>query len=137
MGKLIVTAWHPVSLDGKVWAFPIHIAQQAVRYTGSIYSVLLQRDADTDAHALMIGGLWGVTLGHGIRDAEASQDPRAHNFFGDYGRVIRSLSRLQRTRNGLFLGGGVHRDPDTGLVDGFERVSTPAVSSAQPKLICA
>ncbi|KAH8885410.1 hypothetical protein GQ53DRAFT_728852 [Thozetella sp. PMI_491] len=134
VGDLLVTSWHPISLDGKVWTYPTHIAQRSVRYTGSIYSVLLQRDSDIDAAALMISGMWGVTLGHGLLvDTDPTPDPRAHTFFGDYDLVVKALSGLHRTRNGLFLGGGARRDPKTGLVDGFQRAALPSRSSPQRK----
>jgi len=39
-----------------------------IRYTGFIYSVLLQQNPATAAHAVMIEGWWGVTLSHGISE---------------------------------------------------------------------
>ncbi|KAK3332300.1 hint-domain-containing protein [Cercophora scortea] len=129
-GGLLVTPWHPVSLDGRTWMFPKHVARRAVRYTGSIYSILLQRDADVDAHAIMVGGMWGVTLGHGVMPAVRGGDVRAHEFLGDYDRVMRSLAKLHRSRSGLVLGGGVRRDARTGLVDGFKLASPAQVVKA-------
>jgi hypothetical protein len=137
---LIVTPWHPISTSSGAWSFPAHVARRAVRYTGSIYSVLLQRDADVDAHAICVNGVWGVTLGHGLtgnmeagaavgalsarkRRGQTARDVRGHAFFGDRKLVLRSLARLPRTRNGLMLGAGVRRNPATGLVDGFRRAS--------------
>ncbi|KAK3381916.1 hint-domain-containing protein [Podospora didyma] len=122
--QLLVTPYHPIALDGKgtSWAFPKDVTQRYFRYTGSIYSILLQWDADPDAHAIMVGGAWGVTLGHGL--VIKSEDPvRAHHFLGSYDAVVRSLATLHRGRGGLALGGGVRRDPKTGLVDGFQRAS--------------
>ncbi|KAM7190240.1 hint domain containing protein [Rhypophila sp. PSN 637] len=130
---LLVTPWHPVALptgtpSSTSWTFPREIARRKVRYTGSIYSVLLERDNDSAAHALFVGGVWGVTLGHGLvsrnTGAASSQgDVRAHPFFGDYTAVVRALERLHRNSSGLVLGGGVKRDERTGLVDGFRRLS--------------
>ncbi|KAK3682298.1 hint-domain-containing protein [Podospora appendiculata] len=130
-GGLLVTPWHPVSLDGRTWMFPTHVARRAARYTGSIFSILLQRDADVDAHAILVGGMWGVTLGHGVVASRAAGlDVRAHEFLGDYDRVMRSLAKLHRSRSGLVLGGGVRRDVRTGLVDGFKLASPAQVVKA-------
>ncbi|KAK4199281.1 hint-domain-containing protein [Triangularia verruculosa] len=121
----LVTGWHPIrGADGK-WVFPVDMkGARKVRYTGAIYSVLLERDGDAEAHAMLLGGggVWGVTLGHGMTDAQmVKDDVRVHEFFGDYDKVGRALSRLQRLGNGLVVGGGVTRDPVDRLVNGFRR----------------
>jgi hypothetical protein len=129
IGSLLVTPWHPIKRadDQPAWTFPEHVRHRRVRYTGSIYSVLLERDSDPDAHAVMVGGVWGVTLGHGMTrrgsDTDTVQDVRAHPFLGDYNLVLKSLASLHRGRNGLVVGGGVARDPATGLMSGFKRVT--------------
>jgi hypothetical protein len=139
---VLVTPYHPVKV-GEGWVFPKDLARSEVRYTGSIYSVLLERDVDVDAHAIMVGGVWGVTLGHGKMGNGEGGDVRAHQFFGDYDRVIKSLARLHVSRAGLVLGGGIMRNPMTGLVDGFRRVSVALVRDAtkvaegQSKLVVA
>ncbi|WQF86703.1 Putative VWA-Hint protein, Vwaint [Colletotrichum destructivum] len=118
VGSLVVTPWHPLSLDGgKTWVFPASVAERPVRYTGCIYSVLLQPNRDPNAHAMNVAGYWGVTLGHGL---VAGQDARAHAFFGDYSKVMASLRTLGIERKGVAVGGGVVRDPRTGLVRGFK-----------------
>ena len=114
---VVVTPWHPVSLDGKEWHFPAMLADHPVIYSGAVYSVMLQRDADSTAHALNVGGLWGVTLGHGIT---SGNDVRAHEFLGDYARVESSLQELGFGRNGLITGGGIRRSEKGGRVCGFE-----------------
>lgn len=125
---LLVTPWHPVKAEGQGgWVFPKDVAKREVRYTGSIYSVLLQRDGDVDAHAIMVGGMWGVTLGHGLTGQETSGDVRAHQFLGSYDRVIKSLASLHRSRSGLVFGGGVQRNKQTGMVDGFRKASSMQV----------
>ncbi|KAJ0326853.1 hypothetical protein COL5a_006402 [Colletotrichum fioriniae] len=117
VGELVVTPWHPLSLDGgKTWTFPANVADRPVRYTGCIYSVLLQPDRDSEAHAINVAGTWGVTLGHGI---VTGQDARAHQFFGNYGKVVRSLRRIRVSKKGVAVSGGVDRDSVTGLVSGF------------------
>ncbi|GJC89037.1 inter-alpha-trypsin inhibitor heavy chain H3 [Colletotrichum liriopes] len=118
VGRLVVTPWHPLSLDGgKNWVFPADVADRPVRYTGCIYSVLLQPDRDSDAHALNVAGVWGVTLGHGL---VAGRDARAHAFFGNYSKVVRSLRAIGVGRKGIAVGGGVSRSPRTGLVGSFK-----------------
>ncbi|KAH8751617.1 hint-domain-containing protein [Diaporthe sp. PMI_573] len=135
---VLVTPWHPVALptadpltgadDGHGWVFPAQVkAGKLVRYTGTIYSVLLERDGDVDAHAIELGGgsdevmpFWGVTLGHGMVEARGGNDVRAHGFFGSYEEVVRSLDALRKRRDELVIGGGVRRSKSTGLVVGFK-----------------
>ncbi|KAK4155631.1 ribosomal protein L13e-domain-containing protein [Chaetomidium leptoderma] len=113
---LLVTPWHPVSLSsGGVWEFPKDVALRLVRYTGSVYSVLLERDEDADAHAILVGGMWGVTMGHGLTQAGERGDVRVHQ----------ALVRLPRKTGGVALGGALTRDPETGLVNGFSRAEGP------------
>ncbi|KAK3503817.1 ribosomal protein L13e-domain-containing protein [Neurospora crassa] len=115
-GRLLVTPWHPVSLDGKDWAFPTDIARgDYVSYTGDIYSVLLSAASDVDAHAIIVEGVWAVTLGHGLTGTgegvvTAAEDVRTHRFFGDYKLVLRSLERLQSSPDGLTLGEDFRKD---------------------------
>ena len=118
VGGVLVTPWHPMSADGKTWEFPAALNEGSVRYTGSIYSILLQRDSDTKAHGIRVGDMWGVTLGHGL---VSGSDARAHSFFGDYNQVGKSLIGLGLRRNGLVAGKGVRRDERTGLVVGFKK----------------
>ncbi|KAI0203609.1 von Willebrand factor type A domain-containing protein [Astrocystis sublimbata] len=69
-----ITPWHPIRIDGSnegtssqsPWVFPKHVTQEKTKYSGKIWSVLLEPDENVDAHAIRIGGIWGVTLGHGI-----------------------------------------------------------------------
>lgn len=125
-GGVLVTPWHPIAGggggEGKRWVFPAQVAVGTVRYTGCVYSVLLQRDDDTRAHALRVGSMiWGTTLGHGITASKDGHDDdvRAHEFFGDYDRVAEALGQLGVRRNGIAVGRGVTRDEETGLVTGF------------------
>lgn len=118
VGPLLVTPWHPISADGKEWNFPASTAERTVRYTGAVYSVLLEQDRNANAHAIKVAGSWGVTLGHGIVRGD---DVRGHEFFGDYARVGKSLMQLPRARrNGVVVGQGVERCEETGLVKGFK-----------------
>jgi hypothetical protein len=122
--SLLVTPWHPILLarPGSVWAFPKDVPMRPARYTGPVYSVLLQPDEDANAHAIMVGGTWGVTMGHGLTEGEEMEthhDVRAHQFYGNHSRVSRALAMLPKTPGGVVLGGGLTRDPKTGRVNGF------------------
>ncbi|KAK0382852.1 hypothetical protein NLU13_8768, partial [Sarocladium strictum] len=117
IGSLLVTPWHPISLDGgKTWDFPANVeAGRLVRYTGAVYSVMLERDARTASHAIRVEDAWGVTLGHGMT-ATCDEDIRGHAFWGDWARVSKEVMRLGVSRGGVAVGAGVERDPETGLV---------------------
>lgn len=133
---LLVTPWHPIALperngdtdsedaDGGAesssslssppppsssWVFPHEVADKAVRYSGAIYSVLLEPDASPAAHAVRVGGVWGVTLGHGIVDGSQTRDARAHEFLGDYGRIVKALAALGVGHDGVAVAVGVRR----------------------------
>ena len=112
-----------------MWKFPKDVAVRKVRYTGAVYSVLLERDADADAHAVLVGGMWGVTMGHGLTQADKGGDVRVHQFYGDYDKVSGALARLPQRSGGVALGGGLTRDPDTGLVNGFNTVEVEQTKS--------
>jgi hypothetical protein len=117
VGNILVTPWHPLSSDSKSWVFPAHIADRPVLYSGAIYSILLQREQDCKAHAINVGGMWGVTLGHGLL---TGPDVRAHQFFGDYAAVTKSLAKMGVRRDGIVIGGGTHRSKADGKVSGFK-----------------
>ncbi|KAI8628394.1 U-box domain-containing protein [Xylariaceae sp. FL1651] len=127
VGELVATPWHPVKVDGvkllermeDKWVFPAKVAEQMLLYSGFVYSVLLQPDRDTDAHAVRIGGVWGVTLGHGLLSGD---DVRAHQFLGDYTAVSKKLMMLGVDRYGVFCSAGVKRDAGDGMVCGFKRL---------------
>ncbi|KAG5982030.1 hypothetical protein E4U55_002399 [Claviceps digitariae] len=116
---LLVTLWHPISLDGgKTWKFPALVSHEKTRYTGFVYSVMLQRDDNSKSHAVRVAGTWGVTLGHGLT---TGNDARAHRFLGDYNRVGKSLLQLGADKYGVVQARGVERDVTSGLVCGFKR----------------
>ncbi|KAI1802085.1 hint-domain-containing protein [Daldinia bambusicola] len=124
-GDLVITPWHPIRVDGMAsgWIFPADLLLgldhgRVVTYSGAIYSVLLQPDLDTEAHALEIGGMWVVTLGHGV---VGNDDVRTHQFLGDYGKVMRSIAALSHGTDGITLSGGVERRDGDGLVCGFKK----------------
>ncbi len=131
VGGVLVTPWHPVARNGKVWAFPNDDCDERGRFTGDVYSIMLQPDEDPDAHALWLdrGRLWGVTLGHGVTAGD--RDVRAHSFFGDYEAVIRSLWGLPKGKRGEFEGSGVRRDARTDLVCAFQKDESRARAVAR------
>lgn len=118
IGSLHITPWHPIMTESGSWAFPAKIPHEAVRFTGKVYSILLERSVSSDAHAISVGGHVCVTLGHGIKSKKAG-DVRAHVFFGSYTRVLRSLSTLPRDARGVLRAVGIRRDSRTGLACSF------------------
>jgi hypothetical protein len=135
--ELLVTPWHPIACpdDGAgsnnnnnnnkgatavaaalSWTFPHAVADKAVRYSGAIYSVLLEPGAGPAAHAVRVGGVWGVTLGHGI---VSGADARAHEFLGDYSRVAKALAAVRVGADGVAVARGVRRDARSHRMDGF------------------
>ncbi|OTA99743.1 hypothetical protein M426DRAFT_268856 [Hypoxylon sp. CI-4A] len=127
---LLVTPWHPIRIEGMQggWSFPVDYLLEseeprAEEYTGAIYSILLERDESPEAHAIEVGGVWAVTLGHGIL---RGKDSRSHPFLGDYGRVAVAIAMLHPDEDGVALSGGVRRDGD-GLVCGFAEYGLPEV----------
>ncbi|KAI1111471.1 hint-domain-containing protein [Nemania sp. NC0429] len=118
IGDLDVSPWHPVKTDQapNEWDFPWSMAGTIDYYSGIICSVLLEPDTDPDAHAIRFGGVWGVTLGHGIM---GGNDGRAHEFLGYYDAVLRKLRKLGPDEHGVYSSGGVMRDPETGGLCGF------------------
>jgi hypothetical protein len=125
---LLVTPWHPVSVDsGITWKFPANLdaAQKIDGFKEPVYAVQLQRKADddhADAHAINVDGLWGVTMGHGlVEPGEEAQkrDIRNHVFYGNYDAVAASLDTLPKNENDLALGAGVEKNSETELAEGF------------------
>lgn len=130
--RLLVTPWHPVELhQGGKWVFPRDHAARSVRYTGAVYSVLLERDEEPDAHAILVGGVWGVTMGHGLTTQVLGRryDVRVHEFYGAYDTVSKALARLPQRAGGVAMGAGLTRDPVTGKVIGFSAVKPEEVKA--------
>jgi hypothetical protein len=123
IGELKVTPWHPIRVEGK-WVFPADVAEAQLEECDAVYTVLLEADADVDAHAFEIEGVTAVTLGHGLV-AGKDADARAHPFFGSYTKVLDSLKDLVGfdSEDGVAHCVGVHRD-SAGLICGFAK---PAV----------
>ncbi|KAI0517910.1 hint-domain-containing protein [Xylaria bambusicola] len=134
--NLLVTPWHPIKVDrsenehihGTEWVFPIDVVKSTEAYSEPVYSVLLEPHEDVDAHAIYVGGVWGVTLGHGIT---SGSDVRAHEFLGDYSAVSRELMTLGSGEDGVYSSAGVRRDGCTGMVCGF--ASPPSIYANEMK----
>lgn len=118
IGSLSVTPWHPIQTADGSWSFPGDVSQECTSFTGDIYSVLLAPSQDPDAHAIMVGDSVCVTLGHGIKTG-SDDDVRAHEFFGNYQRVVQSLALLPRDSDGVLKCAGIKRHPTTGLAYAF------------------
>ncbi|KAJ9643331.1 hypothetical protein H2204_002227 [Knufia peltigerae] len=122
-GQLEVTEWHPIMHDGK-WVLPRDVAESVTPFTGTVYSFLLQSDDDPNAHAAEVGGLFCVTLGHGLvggGDSGVDDDVRTHPFFGDWAKVSENLDRLTWDHDWeAKVCIGLERDDATGLVCGFK-----------------
>jgi hypothetical protein len=118
LGTSRVTPFHPVCVQGK-WVFPNDIAEKRTVYTGMIYSLLLEEDPEVNAHAVDIGGITAVTLGHGLTEMTNNGDVRAHPFLGSYEKVVQSLELLSIGPDGALVSGGMVRDKETGLACGF------------------
>lgn len=116
VGDLLVTPWHPIKYEGR-WRFPVEVADAALAFTGSVYSVMLTASGNPDAHAIEVGGQVCVTLGHGI--VRGGEDVRSHAFFGNHSTVMRSLSRLAVDQNGHIRCVGLQRRSKDGLACGF------------------
>lgn len=118
IGSLHITPWHPIMTEDGDWAFPAEVEHEKTRFSGKIYSILLERSMFSDTHAISVGGRVCVTLGHGWK-GHHNDDARAHPFFGSYSRVLRSLSALPRDSRGILRSAGIRRDPRTGLATSF------------------
>jgi hypothetical protein len=98
VGNLLITPWHPFVFSEK-WSFPADIVAPEVMACDAVYSVLLLRESnedveeDANAHTIFVGGMWCVTLGHGITSS-AMGDVRAHAFLGNYEKVVGDISFL-------------------------------------------
>ncbi|KAG8922543.1 hypothetical protein FRC00_007316 [Tulasnella sp. 408] len=120
--RLWITPWHPVRLEGaSEWEFPVNIATPQGRPCAAVYSLILEKNSNPEAHGVYVEGVCCVTLGHGIT-AEASRDLRSHPFFSDYEAVMEALDAAParvRTAEGIIRVMGLARDPITGLANGF------------------
>ncbi|KIW04784.1 uncharacterized protein PV09_03972 [Verruconis gallopava] len=122
IGCLRITPWHPIRTATE-WTFPAKLADKCELFDGYVYSVLLERNGDASGHTIQVEGQWATTLGHGIT---TGADVRAHEFFGDYDKVVQSLDSLPADSDGVRQCGGIRRNRTTGLASGLLPVSERA-----------
>jgi len=108
-GRLVITPWHPV-LSGEEWKFPAELAAPEETACTHVYSLVLD-----SCHAVEVGGVVCVTLGHGLSEPVAQ-----HDYFGT-ARVVKDLERMPGYAAGLlhFEHGCIQRGPD-GRALGFD-----------------
>ena len=129
VGKLWVTPWHPVCLEGwsdgeeRVWVFPEYFNEEVKACEEDVFSLLLEKDEDPEAHCVEVAGIRSATLGHGLLGVW--EDVRAHDFFGNRNKVIMEMLRLPIDEMGRRVTSGVRRGGD-GMVDGFMAPMRPA-----------
>ena len=136
IGELKVTPWHPIRVEGK-WIFPADVVEAQLQECDAVYTVLLEADADVDAHAFEVEGVTAVTLGHGLV-ASKGGDARAHPFFGSYTKVLDSLKDLAgfESKDGVAHCIGVHRD-SAALICCFAKptINTPNLEAFSHTLV--
>jgi Hint-domain len=119
IGGLALTPWHPILVKGQ-WIFPADISFPKPATCHAIFSVLLVKTADDhpDSHTISIEGVWCTTLGHGI---VVGKDTRAHEFLGDYDKVLSDLSDFPGfyDLSGLVDCVGTSRRGSDGVICGF------------------
>lgn len=119
IGGLVVTPWHPIKLASGLWKFPADAATPKRIACAAVSSILLQADSDADAHSVLIGGIWCVTLGHGVTTI-SERDARAHSFLGSWDKCYAAVeSQLLNNPTGLVEAEGIRRSEKTGLLNGF------------------
>jgi hypothetical protein len=122
---LEITPWHPIRTQGHdqdKWVFPCDVVTPQARPCDAVYSILLVSNGvdDPDAHSVSIGGLWCVTLGHGLISS-ATRDIRAHAFLGNYEKVLNEISNLDGfyDTDGVVRSSGTKRTAFDGAICGF------------------
>ncbi|KIO22250.1 hypothetical protein M407DRAFT_28198 [Tulasnella calospora MUT 4182] len=115
--SLLITPWHPVYVaeEGK-WRFPADIAMPKQTACDSVYSLILEENEDSDGHAVFIGGIRCVTMGHGVADPA---DVRSHPFLSNHFSVMQALKTYPHFANGRVDALGTVKDTETGLMCGF------------------
>ncbi|KAG8945158.1 hypothetical protein FRC00_010241, partial [Tulasnella sp. 408] len=86
---LLITPWHPIYVtEEETWRFPADIATPKQTTCDSVYSIILEENEDSDGHAVFIGGIRCVTMGHGVVDPA---DVRSHPFLSNHFSVMKEL----------------------------------------------
>ncbi|KAG9041779.1 hypothetical protein FS837_011749 [Tulasnella sp. UAMH 9824] len=114
---LLITPWHPVYVTEEgTWRFPADIARPKQMACDSVYSLILEENEDSDGHAVFIGGIRCVTMGHGVVDPA---DVRSHPFLSNHFGVMKELKTHPDFTSGPVEALGTVKDAETGLVCGF------------------
>lgn len=114
---LLVTPWHPVYVtEEETWRFPADIATPKPTACDSVYSLVLEENEDSDGHAVFIGGIRCVTMGHGVVDPA---DVRSHPFLSNHFGVMKELKTHPDFASGPVEALGTVKDAETGLMCGF------------------
>lgn len=141
-GKIIKgTPYHPVSIKG-IWMFMRDIDDAVeIDYSGNVYSIVFEdriEDSIEDTNEDRIKDtiedriedntctgyqlapyIFGACLGHGYTTKNTVDPVIGHDFFGNREQIIASVSKLTRDEHGRSIINGVVRNPDTGLICGF------------------
>ncbi|KAG9046476.1 hypothetical protein FS837_004319 [Tulasnella sp. UAMH 9824] len=114
---LLITPWHPVYVaEEGSWRFPADIATPKQATCDSVYSLILEENEDSDGHAVFIGGIRCVTMGHGVVDPG---DVRSHPFLSNHVSVMQALKTHPEFATGPVDAFGTVKDTETGLMCGF------------------
>ncbi|KAG9041778.1 hypothetical protein FS837_011748 [Tulasnella sp. UAMH 9824] len=125
---LLITPWHPVYVaEEETWRFPADVATPKQTACDSVYSLILEENGESDGHAVFIGGVRCVTMGHGVIDPA---DIRSHPFLSNHFNVMRTLETHPDFSKGPIDALGTLKDAETGLMCGFVWKRDPVISSA-------
>ncbi|KAG8909095.1 hypothetical protein FRC00_010789 [Tulasnella sp. 408] len=114
---LLITPWHPVYVAAEgTWRFPADIATPKQATCDSVYSLILEENEDSDGHAVFIGGIRCVTMGHGVVDPA---DVRSHPFLSNHFSVMKELKTHANFSKEPVEALGAIKDIETGLMCGF------------------
>ncbi|KAG9046475.1 hypothetical protein FS837_004318 [Tulasnella sp. UAMH 9824] len=134
---LLITPWHPVYVEAEgTWRFPADIATPKQTTCDSVYSLILEENEDSDSHAVFIGGVRCVTLGHGVVDPA---DVRSHPFLSNHFSVMEELKTNPDFPKGPVEALEAVKDVETGLMCGFawkrDAEPSPTVLPHIPSLV--
>ncbi|KAG8973605.1 hypothetical protein FRC05_008541, partial [Tulasnella sp. 425] len=114
---LLITPWHPVYVSEEgTWRFPADIVASRQTACSAVYSLILEENQDSDGHAVFIGGIRCVTMGHGVVDPV---DVRSHPFLANHFSVMQALKAHPEFTKGPVDVVGTIKDAETDLMCGF------------------
>ncbi len=112
---LAITEYHPIREPSTgEWAFPVN-CPGAVRAVEKGHSFVYTYVLSPSSHALVVGGVEVVSLGHGLTGSSVVE----HEYLGT-SRILHDLARLSGFKeHGVVAIGGFTRDPKTNRVTGL------------------